>query len=147
MIDDSLIRRLYLEMGARVRQRRETLKKTQDELAGDVGISRSSIANIERGQQHAPVHVLLGLAEALDVDMAALLPTHAELVALVDASRDVPKLVNIAGESSQLPPDVVQFLGTLLTQHHEPARAPAARPPARRRGRASPRSPRGTGEE
>src|SRR6185437_9974573 len=111
-----LTRRLYLELGVRVRRRRETLGIRQEDLAAAVGVSRSSIANIERGEQHAPVHVLLGLAEALKVEMGELLPTRAELVALVDASRDVPKLVNIGGESSLMTPEVVQFVGTLLTQ-------------------------------
>jgi transcriptional regulator with XRE-family HTH domain len=132
MPDHPLTRRLYLELGVRVRRRREALGKTQEELATDVGVSRSSIANIERGQQHAPVHVLLGLAEALRVEMRELLPTRAELVALVDASRDVPKLVNIGGESSLMTPEVVQLVGTLLTQSKKGA-------PARRRGRATPR--------
>lgn len=132
-----LTRRLYLELGVRVRRRREALGKTQEELAGEVGISRSSIANIERGQQHAPVHVLLGLAESLKLEMGALLPTHAELVALVDASREVPKLVNIGGESSLMTPEVVQLVGKLLTQRENPA-------PPRRRARATPRVTRGT---
>jgi len=133
-----LTRRLYLELGVRVRRRRETLGIRQEDLAAAVGVSRSSIANIERGEQHAPVHVLLGLAEALKVEMGELLPTRAELVALVDASRDVPKLVNIGGESSLMTPEVVQFVGTLLTQPSEPARKEP------RRRRSAPRSSRGT---
>lgn len=128
MPNHPLTRRLYLELGVRVRRRREALEMTQEALATAVGVSRSSIANIERGQHHAPVHVLLGLAEALKVDMGDLLPTHAELVALVDASRDVPKLVNIAGESSLMPAEVVHLVGELLTQATEPA-------PKRRRRR------------
>lgn len=116
MPNHPLTRRLYLELGVRVRRRREQLDKTQDELARVVGVSRSSIANIERGEQHAPVHVLLALAEALAVDMGDLLPTHAELVALVDASRDIPKLVNIGGVSSLMTPEVVHLVGSLLTQ-------------------------------
>ncbi|MCU1283312.1 MAG: hypothetical protein JWM53_6858 [bacterium] len=143
MPDHPLTRRLYLELGSRVRRRREALGKTQEQLAGDVGISRSSIANIERGQHHAPVHVLLGLAEALNVDMGTLLPTHTELVALVDASRHVPKLVNIGGESSLMSPSVVQMVGKLLTQSKEPAPEASARP-ARRSSRAGARPTRGT---
>lgn len=140
MPEHPLTRRLYLELGVRVRRRREALDKTQEELATDVGVSRSSIANIERGQQHAAVHVLLGLAEALGMEMRELLPTRAELVALVDASRDVPKLVNIGGESSLMTPEVVQLVGTLLTQSKKAA-------PARRRGRATPRPKRVTRED
>lgn len=115
-----LTRRLYLELGIRVRRIREARGIRQEDLASKIGVSRSSIANIERGQQFAPVHVLLGLAEALDVEMKELLPTHAELVALVDASREVPKLVNIGGESSLMTREVVQLVGKLLTHVPEP---------------------------
>lgn len=116
MKEHPLTLRLYLELGVRVRRLREDLNITQDELAKRVDISRSSIANIERGRQHAPVHVVLSIAETLNVDMAQLLPTHAELVSLVDRSRDVPKLVNIAGQSGLMPKDVVHLIGELLTQ-------------------------------
>ena len=142
MADDALTRslqerRLYLEVGVRVRRRREGLRMTQDELASTVGLSRSSVANIERGQQHAPVHVLLWLAEALGVDVGTLLPTHNELVALTAAGRDVKKQVSIGGESSGLSPDVVQLVGALLTQ---PSQSPArsrGRPAGRRSGQAA----------
>lgn len=116
MSSHPLTKRLYLELGVRVRRRREARHLTQDELASAVGVSRSSIANIERGRQHAPVHLLFQLAEELKVDVGELLPTRSELVALVDASRDVPKLVNIGGETRLMSADMVQFVGEMLTQ-------------------------------
>jgi len=116
MSSHPLTKRLYLELGVRVRRRREARDLTQDELASAVGVSRSSIANIERGRQHAPVHLLFQLAEELKVDVGELLPTRSELVALVDASRDVPKLVNIGGETRLMSADMVQFVGEMLTQ-------------------------------
>jgi len=127
-----LTRRLYLEMGVRVRRRRDSLELTQEQLAGIIGVSRSSIANIERGQQHAPVHLLLALAEALNVEMGDLLPTHEQLQALIKQSRDVPKLVSIGGEGSLMTAEVVQLVGEFLTNEPDPVRA-------RRR----PRSPKG----
>lgn len=142
MTDHPLTRRLYLELGVRVRRHREAADITQEALASMVGVSRSSIANIERGQQHAPVHVLLALAEALRVDMGTLLPTHEELVGLVAVSRDVPKFVSIDGESSLMPPDVVELVGKLLTQPSRPIPLTPSIAPARRRSRAAPkRSP------
>lgn len=142
MADDALTRslqerRLYLEVGVRVRRRREGLRMTQDELASTVGLSRSSIANIERGQQHAPVHVLLWLAEALGADVGTLLPTHNELVALTTAGRDVKKQVSIGGESSGLSPEVVQFVGALLTRPSQPPARSRGRPAKRRSGPAA----------
>lgn len=116
MSSHPLTKRLYLELGARVRRKREVLDLTQDELAFSVGISRSSIANIERGRQHAPVHLLFQLAEELHVGVSDLLPTRDELVALVDASRDVPKLVSIGGEARLMPAGMVQLVGEMLTR-------------------------------
>lgn len=141
-MDDALTRslqerRLYLEVGVRVRRRREALRITQDALAITVGLSRSSIANIERGQQHAPVHVLLWLAEALRVDVGTLLPTHDELVALTSAGRDVKKQVSIGGESTGLSPEVVQFVGALLTRPSQPPAQSRGRPVGRRSGPAA----------
>ena len=127
MTPHPLTARLYLELGARVRRERERRELTQDELAVAVSVSRSSIANIERGQQHAPIHVVLGIAETLEVDMAQLLPTHAELVTLVDRSRVVPQVVTIAGKSSLMPSDVVHLVGELLTKREKPSKKKRAK--------------------
>jgi transcriptional regulator with XRE-family HTH domain len=63
----------YEEFGARVRAARgQRLSQTQ--LARQVGLSRGSIANIETGRQHVPLHMLLVLARELDVDPTSLLP-------------------------------------------------------------------------
>lgn len=132
-------RRVYLELGVRVRQRRDELKLTQEQLAKRIGISRSSLANIERGRHYAPVHLLLALAEALQVEMGELLPTHEQLNALVDMSRGVPKFVSIGGERSLMPSQVVQLVGQLLTASTDPSltslhRRPSARSTKRAKG-------------
>lgn len=136
MREHPLTRRLYLEMGVRVRRRRDALKLTQEDLAGIIGVSRSSVANIERGRHFAPVHLLLALAEALNVDMGDLLPTHGQLETLIEQSRDVPKLVSIGGESSLMTPQVVQLVGEFLTHQPEPlaARRPRRIPPGSPQG-------------
>lgn len=73
--------RLYRRLGGRVRQfREERPALTQTELSEKVGLSRTSIANIERGRQHPPLHVIWGIAEALEVDLGELLPPKHEVV-------------------------------------------------------------------
>ena len=65
----------YEEFGARVRAARGT-RLSQTMLARQVGMSRGSIANIETGRQHVPLHMLLVLARELGVDAVSLLPTE-----------------------------------------------------------------------
>lgn len=47
---------------------------TQEKLGNLVGLSRTSITNIERGHQHVSLHHLFAIADALRVPPDALLP-------------------------------------------------------------------------
>lgn len=69
-IDD----RLYQALGRRIRTAREAARFSQEELARRVGLTRTSVTNIEHGRQRIQVHVLYALARALAVDPEALLP-------------------------------------------------------------------------
>ncbi len=53
--------------GKAVAQRREELGLTQANLAGLVGMSRASIANIEKGRQNVLLHHVYDLAAALEM--------------------------------------------------------------------------------
>lgn len=76
-MDDSRSARLYLAFGELIRMHRENRSQpmTQEKLGRLVGLSRTSITNIERGRQHATLHHLFAIAEALGVAPAALLPS------------------------------------------------------------------------
>lgn len=50
---------------------------TQGELARLVGMTRTSISNIESGRQKLQIHTLYDVARALEVSPTALLPTPA----------------------------------------------------------------------
>ena len=74
---------LYAEVGKRLRNLRKG-RFTQQELSErlhtrGIDLKRASIANIERGRQRIMLHALYELAEVLDTDIHALLPTLAEL--------------------------------------------------------------------
>lgn len=47
---------------------------TQEKLGKIVGLSRTSITNIEQGRQHIAVHQLVQFADALGIAPEALLP-------------------------------------------------------------------------
>jgi transcriptional regulator with XRE-family HTH domain len=64
---------IYEKLGKNIRARRERVGLTQDKLANLVGLSRTSITNVERGRQQMLVHQLLDFANALKTDSAQLL--------------------------------------------------------------------------
>jgi transcriptional regulator with XRE-family HTH domain len=67
------IQSLYRAFGRLVhlyRKRRPGM--TQEKLGELVGLSRTSITNIERGRQHIALHQLFALAEALNIAPDAL---------------------------------------------------------------------------
>jgi transcriptional regulator with XRE-family HTH domain len=66
---------IYLAIGSRVRDIRLASRITQAAIAAEAGLSRQSVANIEKGRQRFMVHTLLDIARALSVDPVSLLPT------------------------------------------------------------------------
>lgn len=60
--------RIYKVFGRRVAARRVELDLKQHELAARVDLSRASIANIERGHQKLPLHLVYRIAWALGHD-------------------------------------------------------------------------------
>jgi transcriptional regulator with XRE-family HTH domain len=55
-------------IGTRIKKRRQVLGLTQDELAGDLGVSKSTVANWERGQ-HYPQRYLGALEHRLGISL------------------------------------------------------------------------------
>jgi transcriptional regulator with XRE-family HTH domain len=66
--------RLYTDFGRRLRNARLEAQLTQKDVAERVGLSRTSITNIERGSQHIALHQLFLLAVAVGCRPEALLP-------------------------------------------------------------------------
>jgi transcriptional regulator with XRE-family HTH domain len=66
---------IYLAIGSRVRDIRLASRITQAAIAAEAGLSRQSVANIEKGRQRFMVHTLLDISRALGVDPISLLPT------------------------------------------------------------------------
>ena len=67
-------KRFYTELGRKIFGARARLRLTQEELSLEVGLSRTSITNIERGRQKLLLHSILDLANALKVEPSDLIP-------------------------------------------------------------------------
>jgi len=72
---------VYKFVGARIRSARVRAGLTQAELAARIGLKRTSVTNIEQGNQTLAVHTLLDVAEACACQASTLLPTEEELLA------------------------------------------------------------------
>ena len=70
---------LYREIGKRVSQLRGQLGVTQDVLGMFSGLTRASVANIEKGRQRISIHQLYQFADFLGVHPKDLLPDPAEV--------------------------------------------------------------------
>jgi transcriptional regulator with XRE-family HTH domain len=114
---------IYRDLGIRIRDLRKGLRRTQDQLAKQVGISRASLANIEAGRQQVLVHHLFGLAEALQLESPAALLLRPR----ADAQRSRPAR---RGGASDLPlssegltekqrQEVLRLMGDALNNNHE----------------------------
>ena len=69
----------YAAFGEAMATRRKKLKLNQAELASRVGLSRASIANIERGRQNVLLHHACDIAAALGLSQVGdLLPVEAK---------------------------------------------------------------------
>ena len=71
---DRQIDAFYGHVGRRLREVRTSAHLTQAQLAKAVDMTRSSIANLEAGRQRVPLHLLIWIAEIVDVRPADLLP-------------------------------------------------------------------------
>src|ERR1700710_3129159 len=67
--------RVYRALGERIRNERLKRNITQDELASRVGLTRTSITNVEKGRQRLLVHTLVQIADSLGTQPASLLVT------------------------------------------------------------------------
>lgn len=114
MIDDG---RLYPLLGERLRKLREEYQSpkgrmTQAELAGLVGLERTSITNIEKGAQKVPLHVLYRICEVLNAHAIAVLPSMAEVIKIDEApQREEFKL---GGRTYHATPLVMQKISALI---------------------------------
>ncbi len=72
---------LYRFFGTALKEHRQRAHMTQAELGSRVGMSRTSVTNIEGGRQHVSLHVVYELAAAVGSHPQDLLPPPESLTA------------------------------------------------------------------
>src|SRR5579863_1667681 len=76
----------YKQVGQSIRSRRGK-NLSQEALASAVGLTRTSISNIESGRQKMLLHTFVDIADALKADPANLLPTRPAPAGAVGAEK------------------------------------------------------------
>jgi len=114
-------------IGRRVKERRDALGMTQDQLATKAELSKSFISEVENGATAASGLVYLRLAEALDVEVQFLLTgkardehSHAKRTPVVE-----PWLSNIADEqgwSHRMTLDVASATSAIIARRTKDGR-------------------------
>lgn len=76
MIENEVL--FYKWVGSRIKTIRKENKLFQEDLAKQLGLSRASIVNIEKGRQTPPLFTYWKIAEILKVEPSEILPTKNE---------------------------------------------------------------------
>ena len=72
---------IYWKIGQNVRSVRERIGLSREDLAAQVGVSRTSISQFETGYQRLPLETVYLVAFALGVEISEILPPLEELAA------------------------------------------------------------------
>lgn len=100
-------------VGQKVRDARTERGMTQARLAKQIRAARTTITNLEQGNQAVPLHQLFAIAAALDIEVAALLPTRFE----IESTK--PRTVLISGVPEPAPRQTAQLISSLLAEVEE----------------------------
>ncbi len=92
---------IYEEFGRGLRSARKAANLTQEALAERVGLSRTSITNIEKGRQHVSLHMLFTLAAAIGVELVELLPQKEASYKLEMIDQELLKDTQLGQEGKQ----------------------------------------------
>lgn len=109
-IDRDLVYRL---VGHKVRDLRTMRGMTQASLAKRIRAARTTITNLEMGNQAVPLHQMFAIAAALETEVAELLPTQSEIVAAE------PQTFLISGIPAPAPPQTAILISTIMSEPRE----------------------------
>src|SRR5574342_274955 len=104
-----VVARFYIEVGRRIRAARAEAALTQAELAARLGMTRSSIANLEAGRQRIPLHQFVVIATNLGAE-----PSH--LLASELLQNEAQFMGGLARHLSQAPRTTRDFVESAIAQ-------------------------------
>lgn len=108
---------LYELIGGNIRAARERQvpKMSQVALGKRVGLTRTSMVNIEAGRQRPPLHVLWSIADALGVEVSHLLPRRADLSKAVQPVKLDQAAVTMIEDAANGDPHTKRLLTQFVT--------------------------------
>ena len=95
--------RLHRSLGERIRGLREDAGDSQGDLADALGLSRTSVVNVEAGRQRPPLATLYRIAKRYHTDVPSLLPPLSD----VDETEVEARLIEAAVGSEGRARDVL----------------------------------------
>lgn len=93
---------IYFIIGRKIKETRTRLGITQTELAKRVHMVRTSLTNIESGEQKLPIHVLYRIAGVLKVPITSLLPEIEEQEMDIEVLLNQKKVIDEQGMETSL---------------------------------------------
>lgn len=105
----------YAQLGENIAHTRKALHMRQGELAAMLGVTRTSVTNIEAGRQKPLVHTVFLIAEVLNCSVDDLLPRDVRFLVPTIEVFDALKAL----EGKKLSPVDRAFLRTLLASHFD----------------------------
>lgn len=110
-MDKGFKKNLYKIIGENIRVQREQLGLTQEDVANHLTLTRTSVTNLESGNQFTPLDIIIDIAEVLGIDdYRDLLPSIREvnesyfmaLLSKLDVSdNDQHKIMKIISENKK----------------------------------------------
>lgn len=97
-MDAAQLKEFYRQIGEAIRQERKVRGLSQDDLAKLVGLTRTSLTNIESGRQHPPLHTFCEIVEQLGVDFTKLLPRSVSVLTAAEITTLASKQVRHENE-------------------------------------------------
>lgn len=119
VVTEKEILRFYTVIGENIREAREHAGFNQSEFATLLELSRASIVNIEKGRQHAPLHVLWEISKQAKTQLSALLlNTEQQNVSDAEMSSVEKQVSELLKDDVDFSKDkVAQFLKENLAHH------------------------------
>lgn len=69
---------LYNWIGKKIASIRQEQGLSQTQLADKIGLTRSSVANIEKARQFPPIHILFKISVSLSISIEDIIPTKSQ---------------------------------------------------------------------